>query len=198
MHTYIGWRTFVFAKLSVFFHCYHLMNCFIFFSMEECDALCTRLVIMVNGQFVCLGSPQHLKDKFGNGYTLIVRLSAENSDSAKVKNFITEEFPDSQVFDDHHDYLHFRIPNTSVSLSSVFGAMEKASENLGIEDYSVHQTTLEQVFLSFTNKQVPPEEKKKHKGCCGLCTCCTLCACACCCGDDWCQFVFSLTVIMHV
>lgn len=153
-------------------------------SMEECDALCTRLVIMVNGQFVCLGSPQHLKDKFGNGYTLIVRLSAENGDSANVKNFITEKFPDSQVFDDHQDYLHFRIPNTSVSLSSVFGAMEKASETLGIEDYSVHQTTLEQVFLSFTNKQVSPEEKKKRKGCCGLCTCCSFCACVCCCGGD--------------
>lgn len=152
--------------------------------MEECDALCTRLVIMVNGQFVCLGSPQHLKVKFGNGYTLIVRLSQENSDSTKVKNFIKEKFPDSQVFDDHQDYLHFRIPDTSVSLSTVFSAMEEAQESLGLEDYSVHQTTLEQVFLSFTHKQTPPKEKKKTKGCCGLCTCCSLCACTCCCGED--------------
>ena len=30
-------------------------------SMEECEALCSRLGIMVNGQFQCLGSPQHLK-----------------------------------------------------------------------------------------------------------------------------------------
>jgi ABC-type uncharacterized transport system ATPase subunit len=33
--------------------------------MEECEALCTRLVIMVNGQFYCLGSVQHLKSKYG-------------------------------------------------------------------------------------------------------------------------------------
>ena len=32
-------------------------------SMEECEALCTRLAIMVNGQFKCLGSLQHLKSK---------------------------------------------------------------------------------------------------------------------------------------
>ncbi len=32
-------------------------------SMAECDALCTRLAIMVNGRFVCIGSGQHLKDK---------------------------------------------------------------------------------------------------------------------------------------
>ena len=32
-------------------------------SMEECEALCTRLTIMVNGSFKCLGSIQHLKNK---------------------------------------------------------------------------------------------------------------------------------------
>lgn len=128
--------------------------CFVLSSMEECDALCTRLVIMVNGQFVCLGSPQHLKNKFGSGYTLIVRLSADDSNPTAIKNFIKERFADSQIFDDHHGYVHFQIPDTTVSLSTVFGAMEEASSSLGLEDYSVHQTTLEQVFLTFTTNQV--------------------------------------------
>jgi len=43
-------------------------------SMEECEALCTRLAIMVNGQLKCLGSTQHLKAKFGTGYILIVKV----------------------------------------------------------------------------------------------------------------------------
>jgi ABC-type multidrug transport system ATPase subunit len=42
-------------------------------SMNECEALCTRLAIMVNGTFRCLGSPQQLKSKFGEGYTLIAQ-----------------------------------------------------------------------------------------------------------------------------
>jgi len=33
------------------------------YSMEECEALCTRLAIMVNGTFKCLGTIQHLKYK---------------------------------------------------------------------------------------------------------------------------------------
>jgi ATP-binding cassette subfamily A (ABC1) protein 3 len=33
-------------------------------SMEECEALCTRVAIMVNGQFQCLGSVQHIKSKY--------------------------------------------------------------------------------------------------------------------------------------
>ena len=33
-------------------------------SMEECQVLCTRLAIMVNGTLKCLGSPQHLKNRW--------------------------------------------------------------------------------------------------------------------------------------
>ena len=33
-------------------------------SMEECQVLCTRLAIMVNGTLRCLGSAQHLKNRY--------------------------------------------------------------------------------------------------------------------------------------
>lgn len=36
---------------------------FVSYSMEECEALCTRLAIMVKGQFRCLGSLQHIKNR---------------------------------------------------------------------------------------------------------------------------------------
>lgn len=43
-------------------------------SMEECEALCTRLAIMVNGEFKCLGSTQHLKSKFSEGFLLTIKV----------------------------------------------------------------------------------------------------------------------------
>lgn len=63
--------------------------------MEECEALCTRLAVMVNGQFKCLGSPQHLKSKFGSGYTLLakVRQEEEDMDLQLFKDFIESTFP---------------------------------------------------------------------------------------------------------
>ncbi|KAJ1435102.1 P-loop containing nucleoside triphosphate hydrolase protein, partial [Ochromonadaceae sp. CCMP2298] len=36
-------------------------------SMEEAEALCTRIGVMVDGRLQCLGSAQHLKARFGNG-----------------------------------------------------------------------------------------------------------------------------------
>lgn len=41
--------------------------------MEECEALCTRMTIMVNGNFKCIGSSQHLKNKFSQGLTLTIK-----------------------------------------------------------------------------------------------------------------------------
>merc|ERR1719428_1710448 len=43
-------------------------------SMEECEALCTRTCIMVNGVFRCLGTQQHIKNKYGQGYSVTLKL----------------------------------------------------------------------------------------------------------------------------
>lgn len=44
--------------------------------MEECEALCQRIGIMVGGRMRCLGSSQHLKTRFGRGFQLEARVGA--------------------------------------------------------------------------------------------------------------------------
>ena len=41
-------------------------------SMEECEALCTRIGIMVGGVLRCLGSSQRLRGKYGHGFQIEV------------------------------------------------------------------------------------------------------------------------------
>lgn len=48
-------------------------------SMEEAEALSTRLTIMVAGQFRCMGSPQYIKSKFGEGYELEVKIASASA-----------------------------------------------------------------------------------------------------------------------
>ena len=43
-------------------------------SMEECEALCPRIGIMANGKLRCLGSAQHLKTRFGQGYQVEMKV----------------------------------------------------------------------------------------------------------------------------
>jgi ABC-type multidrug transport system ATPase subunit len=49
-------------------------------SMEEADALCDTIGIMVNGKLQCIGSSQHLKSKFGSGFRLEIQLQAQQGD----------------------------------------------------------------------------------------------------------------------
>ncbi|KAL6987169.1 Phospholipid-transporting ATPase abca1 [Sarracenia purpurea var. burkii] len=42
-------------------------------SMNEAQALCTRIGIMVGGRLRCIGSPQHLKTRFGNQLELEIK-----------------------------------------------------------------------------------------------------------------------------
>ncbi len=67
--------------------------------MEECEALCTRLAIMVNGRFKCLGSTQHLKNRFGEGYTVTVRVQGPNYEREvhAVMKYMQRFYPASKL-----------------------------------------------------------------------------------------------------
>ncbi|XP_056449000.1 LOW QUALITY PROTEIN: ATP-binding cassette sub-family A member 2 [Gadus chalcogrammus] len=121
-------------------------------SMEECEALCTRLGIMVNGRFKCLGSIQHLKNRFGDGYMITVRTKSSSS-VKEVVRFFNRNFPEAVLKERHHTKVQFQLQSDRLSLAQVFSKMEQVVEVLGIEDYSVSQTTLDNVFVNFAKKQ---------------------------------------------
>lgn len=130
-------------------------------SMEECEALCTRLAIMVQGQFKCLGSPQHLKSKFGSGYSLRAKVHSEGQQEAleDFKAFVDLTFPGSILEDEHQGMVHYHLPGRDLSWAKVFGILEKAKEKYSVDDYSVSQISLEHVFLSFAHLQPPTAEE---------------------------------------
>ncbi|XP_059164211.1 phospholipid-transporting ATPase ABCA3-like [Physella acuta] len=122
-------------------------------SMEECELLCTRLTIMVGGKLMCLGSPQHLKTKYAQGYTITVHLKPDSGVPIQgIIDNLLKIFSGAQVFGQMDTYLHLQIPADSLPLSSMFKMMEKAKKDMNFEHYTIQQTSLEQVFLMFMNK----------------------------------------------
>uniref|UniRef100_A0A3Q1ANV7 P-type phospholipid transporter n=1 Tax=Amphiprion ocellaris TaxID=80972 RepID=A0A3Q1ANV7_AMPOC len=116
-------------------------------SMEECEALCTRMAIMVNGRFQCLGSVQHLKNRFGDGYTIILRLADTkvDPDLCPVNAYMMKSFPSIQLKERHQNVLQYQLPSHTCCLARVFDVLANNYEELGIIDFSVSQTTLDQV-----------------------------------------------------
>ncbi|CAF0884648.1 unnamed protein product [Didymodactylos carnosus] len=127
-------------------------------SMEECEALCTRIGIMKLGQFRCLGGLQHLKNKFGKGYGVIIK--ANTNDIEAFKANLRENLPGIQFDDEHNGMLFCNVPfdtkrsaninttaNSSFNLARVFQLLNQKKDLKEIESYSVTQTTLEQIFV---------------------------------------------------
>ncbi|NXU17168.1 ABCA1 protein, partial [Pardalotus punctatus] len=112
-------------------------------SMEECEALCTRMAIMVNGRFRCLGSVQHLKNRFGDGYTVVVRVGGPGPEA--VQTLLQQHFPGIVLRERHGGLLQYHLPARAASLATVFSLLAAHRGPCHIEDYSVSQTTLDQV-----------------------------------------------------
>nr|XP_028568784.1 ATP-binding cassette sub-family A member 1-like [Podarcis muralis] len=129
-------------------------------SMEECEALCTRMAIMVNGRFRCLGSVQHLKNRFGDGYTIIVRIAGANPDLKPVQDFFELAFPGSVLKEKHCNMLQYQLPSSQSSLARIFSILSQNKKRFHIEDYSVSQTTLDQVFVNFAKDQSDDDHTK--------------------------------------
>ena len=197
--------------------------------MEECEALCGRVGIMVDGRLRCLGSVQHLKSRFGKGYQFEVKLVAESAESVEalvassglearisaqtvgaacatlgdaslaahiapidpvgqpifsallashgpgsipasdlvrwvqgekrvkaLAAWIGGLFSDASLIERHDRNLRYTMGASGavdVALGSVFDKVEAAKAELGIDDYSISQTSLEQIFNGFASQQ---------------------------------------------
>jgi ATP-binding cassette subfamily A (ABC1) protein 1 len=225
-------------------------------SMEEAEALCSRVGIMVGGRLRCLGSCQHLKNKFGQGLMLEIKLEQVSAEEAAtlykqagqgpddkamgaviraslpelihahslysicsalgkperamaiqqkeesawmiwhvldrdgsisssalcqwwiaedlaeaLSSFIVEGFridgapaaSNPQMVERHESLMRFRLPDLGEkSLADVFEAIEDNKTKLRMQEYSVSQTSLEQIFNQFASQQ--DEEKGGARG----------------------------------
>uniref|UniRef100_A0A8D2H7T9 ABC transporter domain-containing protein n=1 Tax=Urocitellus parryii TaxID=9999 RepID=A0A8D2H7T9_UROPR len=122
-------------------------------SMEECEALCSRLAIMVKGMFVCLGSPRHVRNTFGNIHTLTAKINiSKDEDKVKeFKKFVEKTFPGNIQNQEYQGIIGYFIPSKEICWGKVFSILEKAKVLFNLEDYSISQITLEQIFLTFAN-----------------------------------------------
>jgi len=187
-------------------------------SMEEAEALCSRIAIQVDGKFRCLGTSQEIKHRYGEGHTLSIRVVSPGSsnrvekiieticntlgvsESGMISSEACREFvSNDQSKLDRLTHPSFGIKEDQVSVSdfanwvfrdNIFGKVEsfmmaqfpgdgvlelveihglnivikitgkvrigelfrKLSDNktqVGMEDYQITQTTLEQIFNKF-------------------------------------------------
>lgn len=120
-------------------------------NLEEADALCDRVAVMIKGQIRALGTSQELKRKFGHGYKLDLSCKACMSaeEQAAVDAYVVQDLCVGAELQDAHPpsgRRSYLVPAT-YGLAYIFRRLEEEKCTLGINEYSLAQPTLEQVFL---------------------------------------------------
>jgi ATP-binding cassette, subfamily A (ABC1), member 3 len=78
-----------------------------------------------------------------------------------IINGLCDDFPTVEILEHYNDYYKIRIPRGDKSIGFVFGLIEERKEAYLISEYSVSQTTLEQIFQSFANMKIDDSERPK-------------------------------------
>ena len=135
-------------------------------SMEEADALCNSIGIMIRGQMRALGTSQELKSNHGEGFMVSVRISAAPAGAAypfENVDALLRDLTGNNLKEEDSATLvkRYEIPTGSVKnvghdcdLATIFEVMDTKAAELDIVDFSVSQTSLEDVFLKFARLQV--------------------------------------------
>ena len=116
--------------------------------MEEADALSDRIALMNHGRVKCCGSPLFLKNKFGSGYRLTLTKDTHFNltDLEDLIKFVTGQ--EASIQSNVARELCVSIPNEmSSKMHILLQKIEENKSNLGILNYGISSSTVEEVFL---------------------------------------------------
>jgi ABC-2 type transport system ATP-binding protein len=123
--------------------------------MEEADKLCDRIAIVDHGNLVALGTPVELKNSVAGANVVEVRFDRDTEaweDRLKNLEGVTSVQPESAGF--------YRVLTTSGSRTTM--QIVELAQSLGetLTSLSVQNTTLDDVFIHYTGRQLRDEQVK--------------------------------------
>jgi len=123
--------------------------------MEEADKLCDRIAIVDHGNLVALGTPAELKNSVAGANVVEVRFDREAEaweERLKKLEGVTSVQPESAGF--------YRVLTTSGSKTTM--QIVELAQSLGetLTSLSVQNTTLDDVFIHYTGRQLRDEQVK--------------------------------------
>ena len=123
--------------------------------MEEAEALCSKVAIIDSGKIVTLGSPEELKQQLpGNDLVSLTleTLTAELTDSVRNLPFVHKVHIEDNSMRIYVDMGAKNLPAIMDAIRSYEGRVLSAT---------IHEQSLEDVFIHYTGKSIREEEARK-------------------------------------
>ncbi|KAJ3135367.1 hypothetical protein HK100_002858 [Physocladia obscura] len=122
-------------------------------SLDEADALASRIGIMVNGNLAVLGTQQYIKTTYGKGYVLEVHLDAELDSSVQVQRLVELHLPHAVLTEKFENLMaRWEVPESDVESLGGLGKVFEHFENArvvggsGLKEFCFGQISLEMVI----------------------------------------------------
>eukprot|EP01062_Namystynia_karyoxenos_P020778 TRINITY_DN1785_c0_g1_i1.p1 TRINITY_DN1785_c0_g1~~TRINITY_DN1785_c0_g1_i1.p1 ORF type:complete len:1870 (+),score=572.99 TRINITY_DN1785_c0_g1_i1:99-5708(+) len=136
-------------------------------SMEEASSCCQRIAIMTDGLMRCIGTDNHLKARFGTGYTLMVYMKPAEDAAVGYQQVqqlelkLRELYPLLELVEVHGLQRRYLLGKVT-SLGNCFAALEAVKPHYAIDEYSISQnSSLEQIFIMFTGSSAVLQEDQR-------------------------------------
>ena len=134
--------------------------------MDECEALGTRIGIMIDGEVVTTGSLKRLQELYCTSY--FVEISLRPDAASNAEELVCDAFEVQDMSAIIYESLPYRfklkVPfvegarrDDLKQLAQIFDVLETNKERLGIKFYSVALMNLEQIFIDLSRKQFEAE-----------------------------------------
>jgi ABC-2 type transport system ATP-binding protein len=123
--------------------------------MEEAEALCGRVAIIDSGKIIAIGSPAELESQIpGND---IISVSVEPLSESIAEEI--EKLPFVHTVKTEDSVLRVSVDSGAKNLPALIDEVRKAGGQ--ILSATVHEQSLEDVFIYYTGKSIREEEAKK-------------------------------------
>ncbi len=120
--------------------------------MDEASVLGNRIGILSEGEMKVIGTPLELIEKYTQNVNLnITKLSGVNDDN--IIDYIYNKFKTKNIdidFENFNSEILFRISTSKnqIKWSDFFNELDRDRVGLGIKNYSISKSTLEDVFVN--------------------------------------------------
>ncbi|XP_063366023.1 uncharacterized protein LOC134654508 [Cydia amplana] len=131
-------------------------------ALRDARRLCARVALVRRGALCAQGSVDDCLRRFGGGYAISCRVGrredATQQSPREAWRRVLASAPRAVPRDLSRGRMHFVIPaviddkQEATRLSSIFRLMAELQSECDVEDYTINQSSLEEMFLSFSDK----------------------------------------------
>ncbi|CAD8050093.1 unnamed protein product [Paramecium sonneborni] len=127
-------------------------------SLQEAQSICNRIGIMVNGNLITSGTLNELRTQLGEQARFSVKCNIGKKEQVHqtIQLQLSQQFQIQSIPEYRENYLSYQIPVGHFKLSKLFQylQLELKQKQLLINDFSIYQPNLEQIFAFFASQQI--------------------------------------------